>query len=100
MSYLSGRIQETRLDEKTLAAKGIGLGVPQGSVLDPFPLLFILYINDIKHVLKHCKISLFADDTLIYIAADTFEAAVDMMNENLVSLTVWLYQNKLKLNIS
>jgi hypothetical protein len=81
-----------------LAAKGIGLGVPQGSVLGS--LLFILYIDDIKHVLKHCKISFVADDTLIYIAADTLEEAVVKVNEDLASLAVWLGHNKLKLNIS
>jgi hypothetical protein len=84
MSYLSGRTQDTRFVKKTMEAKGIGVGVPQGSVLGP--LLFILYINDIKQVLEHCKISLFADDTLFYIAANTFEEAVVKMNEDLASL--------------
>jgi hypothetical protein len=98
MNYSSGRTQETRFGEKTSAAKEIGLGVPQGSVLGP--LLFILYIDDIKHVLKHCKISLFADDTLIYIASDTLEKALKKMNEDIASLAVWLCHNKLKLNIN
>jgi hypothetical protein len=54
------------------------LGVPQGSVL--VPLLFILYINDIKDVLRYSKLNLFADDTLFYIASE----AVNRMNDDLV----------------
>jgi hypothetical protein len=37
---------------------------------------------------------------LIFIAADTLEEAAVKMNEDLVSLAVWLCHNKLKLNIS
>jgi hypothetical protein len=73
------------------------LGVPQGSVLGL--LLFILYINDIKNVLRYSKLKLFADDTLLYIAADTLDEAVNRMNDDLVSLFQWLALNKLKLNV-
>jgi hypothetical protein len=94
MSYLSVRTQETRFDEKLRQQKKLDLVFRRVLFW-----VFILYINDIKHILKHCKISLFADETLIYIAADTLEEAVVKMNEDLASLAVWLCHNKLKLNI-
>jgi hypothetical protein len=72
------------------------LGVPPGSVL--VPLLFLLYINDIKDVLRYSKLNLFADDTLFYIASDTLDEAVNRMNDDLVHLFQWLSLNKLKLN--
>lgn len=63
-SYLSNRSQTTKFDDRKSVSIANDLGLPQGSVLSA--LLFIIYINDIKKVFKHCKIKLFADDTLIH----------------------------------
>jgi len=38
----------------------VASGVLQGSILGP--LLFILYIDDIRHVVEHSSIKFFADD--------------------------------------
>jgi hypothetical protein len=87
----------TKFCEAVSEAINVQLGVPQGSVLGP--LLFILYINDMNNAIKHATLNLFADDTLLYIAADNLKDAVEKLNEDLRMLSVWLNLNKLKLNV-
>ena len=60
------------------------LGVPQGSVLGP--ILFIMYINDMKQVLKACKINLFADDTVLFISHKNIKQAESLINIDLKAL--------------
>ena len=46
-------------------------GVPQRSVLGP--LFFLLYINDISNIGQACKITIFADDTNVFVTANSKE---------------------------
>jgi hypothetical protein len=58
-----------------------------------------MYINDIKRVLRFCDINIFADDTVLFIAAKNLEEAVLRLNEDLRYLSRWLKFKQLKLNI-
>ena len=60
-SYLSNRSQFVSILGFNSSLKSIMHGVPQGSVLGP--LLFLLYINDLREAIKYCMIHHFADDT-------------------------------------
>ena len=64
-NYLTARYQRTIANNVISKEKLITCGVPQGSVLGP--LLFIIYINDISKAVNNSKVSLYADDTVIYI---------------------------------
>lgn len=72
-------------------------GVPQGSILGP--LLFVIYVNDLTSVLKSCSASLYADDTVIYCCGSTSQELGEKLNKNLLTVTKWLNDHKLTLNL-
>ena len=62
-NYLRNRKQVVKYNSVQFTEKCILTGVPQGSILGP--LLFTLYINDIKNCSKIVSILLFADETSV-----------------------------------
>ena len=63
-SYLSNRLQKTSISNTLSSPLLVSVGVPQGSILGP--LLFTIYVNEMPNIIKHCKIILYADDTLLH----------------------------------
>ena len=53
------------------------------------PLLFLIFINDITHVIRRCKIRLFADDTCLFIEVDEPAEAAEILNDNLSRIQEW-----------
>lgn len=96
-SYLSSRTQVCQYNGFTSSPKSVPLGVPQGSVLGP--LLFIIYINDMKKAIKYCDVNLFADDTVLFIGEKEPLLAIRKMRADIVTLAKWLKFKKLKLNV-
>jgi hypothetical protein len=106
-SYLTGRTQSLKYDDVYSDWSNIDTGVPQGSVLGP--LLFIIYINDIKNVSKLLYEILFADDTSLICNISSFcnqppktqlewETLATKINVELEKINEWLMLNKLSLN--
>ena len=86
-SFLVGRTQRVLLDGTMSAPKPVLSGVPQGTVLGP--LLFLIYINDISRGLHPgTKISLFADDSLLYRVIENENDTV-ILQDDLDTLQNW-----------
>ena len=96
-SYLSNRIQRVSYNEVVSDALPISTGVPQGSILGP--LLFLIFINDMPNVIKHGKISMYADDTTLYVSDKDVNVISKKLTEDIRAITTWLRMNKLFLNI-
>ena len=95
-SYLTSRRQITSINDKLFTSLPVTVGVPQGSILGP--LLFIIYVNDMPNVIKHCKIILYADDTLLCYSSTSANDINKYVNEDLNLISQWLADNLLTLN--
>lgn len=100
-SYLSGRRQAVVGQNGELSDwRCIGTGVPQGSVLGP--LLFNLFTNDFKNVLRYTKHMYLVNDLQIYIhsSLDDLKDNLSLINEDVKSVLNWATTNILKVNIN
>ena len=72
----------------------VNSGVPQGSVFGP--TLFLCYIDDLPDMLS-CKVSIYADDTLLYQTVNCPEDAV-VFQENINAVYKWARLWKMPFN--
>lgn len=99
-TYLSGRDQIVNIDNNYSTSLPVPSGVPQGSVLGP--LLFAIYLTDLPECLSHCRYHFYCDDLQIYLdtTPTDFPQAIDLINEDLKSISQWCTTNFLSLNPS
>ncbi|CAF4940037.1 unnamed protein product [Pieris macdunnoughi] len=96
-SYLRNRPQSVVVGGAESTPYIARSGVPQGSHLGP--LLFLLFVNDVKNHIKHCKSSLFADDLKIYKVINTVCDAA-LVQSDLNGIQHWCFLNGMILNIN
>ena len=83
-SYLSNRNQYVSINGFDSSLAAINCGIPQGSILGP--LLFLLYINDLNHTIKFCKVHHFADDTNLLCMSNSVKKLNKLVNADLKHL--------------
>ena len=96
-NYFNERYQFTSVNGYLSEKRQIICGVPQGSLLDP--LLFTLFLNDMPKCINCCEIALYADDTCLYTSTKDLQEAVGNLNNDLISLSNWLSEKKLIVNL-
>ena len=87
---------QTEIDGKISNSKPIVIGVPQGSIFGPLPLL--IYINDFPKCLTSGKAIMFANDTNLFFNSSSYQALYEVTNTQLKHVEAWLSANKLTLN--
>ena len=95
-SYLTSRKQRVYANGTYSSYMAIQQGVPQGSVLGP--LFYIIYANDLASIIKHCKVALYADDTVLYMAGNNFNCSVLAMQKDIDSISQWCVLNGITVN--
>lgn len=99
-SYLSCRLQITKLGDESSTQLLKTRGVPQGSCLGP--ILYNLYTADFPSCLQSCTAHLYADDSQLHISYEPslMESAIDRINSDLEGVIRWSFANGLELNVS
>ena len=97
ISYLTNRVQTTKVGKTLSDWKQIYCGVPQGSILGP--LLFICYINDLPYHISIGRPLLYADDTAIIFRNNNIRQMEQDRITDLEKLHNWFSVKKLSVNI-
>ena len=96
-SYLSNRKQFIVYDRGKTGFSNITCGVPQGSILGP--LLFLIYVNDLKQATNILDPIMFADDTNLFHSGHDIKTLFKSVNKELIQIKEWFQANKLSLNV-
>ena len=85
------------MEKKKTSLETISCGVPQGSILGP--LLYLLYVNDLKNASNILDTMMFADDTNLIFTHKDITYLFEIVNQELENINQWFVSNKLSLNI-
>jgi len=77
--YLTNRFQRVMINGHFSEWLPVLSGVPQGSILGP--LLFILYIDDLRSVVQSSSLKIYADDVALYAQVSSYEDCVKLQDD-------------------
>ena len=98
MSFVRNRKYFVHINELNSKTNIVNIGVPQGSTLGP--LLFLLYVNDMKSASSLLKFVQFADDTTLAYSCEDFYLLQRTLETEAQKVMEWLLANKLLVNLT
>ena len=81
--YLSNRTQAVKINKTISKKQVVEYGVPQGSVLGP--ILFNMFINDLKNIFQETTLVQFADDAQ-FLHSDKVESVESLIRQTETTL--------------
>ena len=84
------------MENKLSAILSVDKGIAQGTVLGP--IIFIFYINDPFKCTEHVKVSLFADDCIMYLSGNNWNTVCRKIQHDFDAVIEWTFRNNLRLN--
>ena len=93
-SYLSERHICVKMNGKVFSLRLLDYGVSQGAILGP--LLFLLYISDLRKV-SNFETTFFADDTNLYLSHININSPQSRVQQEMTKVRKWMISNKLTL---
>ena len=96
--YLANKKQHILINGVSSSFLSITHRVPQGSFLGQ--LLFLIYINDLNHVVKHLIVRHFADDTNFLHSSSSLKSINKCINHDLKLIVYWLQANRISLDVN
>ena len=94
-SYLTDRAFLVSIANKYSSISKFSYGVPQGSILGP--LLFLIYVNDMKQAVSS-DLLLYADDSCLIFQHKHVTEIEKHLNNDFSNLCEWFLDNKLSIH--
>ncbi|KAG7310783.1 hypothetical protein JYU34_003599 [Plutella xylostella] len=95
-NYLTNRKYRVKINDCYSDDVKVSIGTAQGSVLGP--LHYLVYVNDVTNIIKHCSLYQFADDTCLIAADKSVTEAMKKLQKDFTALVKWSHDAGLILN--
>lgn len=94
--YLTSRSYRVRVGEAYSDTREVSCGVPQGSGCAP--TCYLMHVNSLCGVLRHCSGYMYADDLCILLAGTDFTETCRLVQQDVDAVVRWSHDNGILLN--